>query len=222
MIAQALINRLIPSLRPSDSAEQALGFMEEYRIGQLPLVENGKYRGVIAENWLLDFATSDMPLQEVKPMFEEIFVLENQHIYELMAVAQSHPLEMLPVLDETQTFVGSIPVTELYKNFANLLGTQEQGAILVLRLAGHDYSMAEVSRLIEQNNAKIISSYFGNDEDELLQKGTLTLKLNTRNITPIIATLQRFGYEALEAHNNIPIESHEQERLDLLFRFLQI
>jgi len=35
-----------------------------------------------------------------------------------------------------------------------------------------------------------------------------------------VATLERFGYDVEEAHANDPIESVDQERLDMLLRYL--
>ena len=51
-------------------------------------------------------------------------------------------------------------------------------------------------------------------------KSRLTLKLNRRDITPVVSTLERFGYQFEAAFANAPIESIDQERLDLLMRYL--
>jgi hypothetical protein len=51
-------------------------------------------------------------------------------------------------------------------------------------------------------------------------RSRLTLKLNRRDITPVISTFERFGYRIEAAFANAPVESIDQERLDSLLRFL--
>lgn len=43
MIAEELINQMIPPLKVSDSAEKAKKWMEEFRLTQLPVVENNNF-----------------------------------------------------------------------------------------------------------------------------------------------------------------------------------
>ena len=116
--------------------------------------------------------------------------------------------------------MGTISVNELLKQFAQELGVQDAGAILILNLDERDYSLTEISRLIESNNVKIISSYFSSAAYGMPDRSRLTLKLNRRDITPVISTLERFGYQIEAAFANAPVESIDQERLDSLLRYL--
>ena len=44
MIAEELINQLIPALKPSDTAEKAIIWMEEFKTNQLPVIEERRFR----------------------------------------------------------------------------------------------------------------------------------------------------------------------------------
>ncbi|GAB4022796.1 CBS domain-containing protein [Spirosoma koreense] len=220
MLAAELIDPMLPALKPTDSVEQALDWMQEHRVGQLVLTDQGEYRGVVSEELLMDAADGERPVGEVMRLFEQTYVLEEQHLFEVMSLVIQHQMEIVAVINEGREFSGTISVTELLKQFAQELGVQESGAILILNMNERDYSMAEISRLIESNNVKIISSYFSSAAYGMPDRSRLTLKLNRRDITPVISTLERFGYQIEASFANTPIESIDQERLDSLLRYL--
>ena len=49
MLAAELIDPMLPALKPTDSVGQALDWMQEHRIGQLVLIDQTEYRGIISE-----------------------------------------------------------------------------------------------------------------------------------------------------------------------------
>ncbi|KAB7732426.1 CBS domain-containing protein [Rudanella paleaurantiibacter] len=220
MLAAELIDTMLPALKPADTVGEALNWMQEHRIGQMVLTDQTEYKGLLSEDVLMDVADEDRPLSEVMRLFEQVYVYETQHALELLSVALEHRLEVLAVLNDAKEFMGTVSVNELLKNFANELGMTEAGAILILSIDERDYSLAEISRLIESNNTKVISSYFSSAAYGMPDKSRLTLKLNRRDIGPVVSTLERFGYNIEAAFANAPIESIDQERLDLLLRYL--
>ncbi|MBD2753574.1 CBS domain-containing protein [Spirosoma validum] len=220
MLAAELIDPMLPALKPTDSIGQALDWMQEHRVGQLVLTDQGEYRGVVSEELLLDAGDDERPVGEVMRLFEQTYVLDEQHLFEVLGLVIQHQMEIVAVISEDREFSGTISVTELLKQFAHELGVQEGGAILILNMNERDYSMSEISRLIESNNVKIISSYFSSAAYGMPDRSRLTLKLNRRDITPVISTLERFGYQIEAAFANTPIESIDQERLDSLLRYL--
>ncbi|GAB3998349.1 hypothetical protein GCM10028807_45800 [Spirosoma daeguense] len=220
MLAAELIDPMLPALKPTDTVGQALAWMEEYRIGQLVLTEQGEYRGILSEELLMDAVDDERPVSQVMRLFEQLYVQDDQHLLEVLGLATQHQVEVIAVLDEERQFIGTISVNELLKQFTQELGVQEGGAILILSINERDYSMAEISRLIESNNFKIISSYFTSAAYGMPDKSRLTIKLNRRDVTPVIATLERFGYQIEAAFANTPIESIDQDRLNSLLRYL--
>lgn len=221
MLAAPLINPMIPTLKLTDPVSTALDWMSDYGTQQLIVVEDDLYKGIVSEAILLDVPDDSLPLSEVLRQHEDVFATEDQHVYELLRLLNQYRLQVIGVVNEDGTFAGSILTKELLERFADVLGVQEKGAILVLKVAERDYSLSEVSRLIESNGTKVISSYYtSNFTYENPDGARLTLKLNRTDINPIVATLERFGYTIEEAHANDPIESIDQERLDMLMRYL--
>ena len=220
MQAADLIDPMIPALKPGDSVAEALEWMQEHHLVQLPVVENSQYMGVVSEDLLLNLPDDDRPISDVMRLAETVVATENQHLLELIALTTEHRLDVLAIVGEGNEFMGSVGTTDLLRQFSRELGIQESGAILVLALDEHDYSMSEISRLVETNNVKIISSYYSSPSYGLTERAKLTLKLNRRDITSVVATLERFGYTIDAAFASTPIDNLDQERLNALMRFL--
>ncbi len=220
MLAVELIDPMIPALKPGDSVAEALDWMQEHHLTQLAVVDNSQYLGVVSEDLLLNIPDDERPISDVMRLAETVFASESQHLLELIALTTEHRLDVLAILNEGNDFMGCVGTTDLLRQFSRELGIQESGAILVLALDEHDYSMSEISRLIETNNVKIISSYYSSPAYGLTERARLTLKLNQRDITSAVSTLERFGYTIDAAFASAPIDSLDQERLNALMRFL--
>ncbi|MBE9466008.1 CBS domain-containing protein [Dyadobacter subterraneus] len=221
MLAATLINPMIPILKLTDTVGTALDWMDEFRTRQLVVADSGLYKGIVSEDILFDISDTTQPLSRIIIQHEDVFAAEDNHPYELLRLVTQFSLDVVPVVNENKNVTGTILVRDLVERFVSELGIQEKGAVLVLKIAERDYSLSEISRLIESNGTKVLSSYYSSSESlHPADTSLLTLKLNRTNINPIIATLERFGYDIEEAHANDPIESVDQERLDMLLRYL--
>lgn len=221
MTIAEIINHDLPVLKPSDTVGNALNWMEENRIGQLVVVDAGKYAGIVSEDILMDY-DEDMQLADVMLQFSEITLFDYQHIYESLGLISKYNLQLIGVIDEEESFVGIITASEVYTKFGELLGSQEPGAVLVISIKNRDYSLSEISRLVESDNAKILSSYFTGNTYLSNDSASLTLKINRESITSVIATLERFGYTVEASYAHEPVESIEQERYNMLMKYLSV
>jgi acetoin utilization protein AcuB len=221
MLAEELISTTAPTLRPTDSVGRAIDVMDEHGLRQLALVDEEEYKGLLSEDTLLSITDDSKRLSELYLPPDPIHVSAMQHIFEVIGVASQHQLESVPVLDEDNLYAGTIRINDALMKFADLLGGQEQGAVIVLKMTNRDYSLTDISRLVESNNVKIISSYFSGAEYGSLNEGTLTLKLNRTDVSALVATLERFGYQIESVHANVPLDSPDRHRLDLLLRYLE-
>lgn len=221
MTIAEIINHDLPVLKLSDTVGNALNWMEENRIGQLVVVDAGKYAGIVSEDILMDY-DEDTQLTDVMLQFSEITLADYQHIYESLGLISKYNLQLIGVIDEEESFVGIITASEVYTKFGELLGSQEPGAVLVISIKNRDYSLSEISRLVESDNAKILSSYFTGNTYLSNDSASLTLKINRESITSIVATLERFGYTVEASYAHEPVESIEQERYNMLMKYLSV
>jgi acetoin utilization protein AcuB len=221
MIAEELINHMIPPLKVTDDAHKAIVWMEEFRCNHLPVVEEGKMLGFISEEIILESNDIDKRLGDFELVGKECVVGLDSYFYDILRVASDYKLQIVAVVNEEQQYAGVITVQDIMTSFAQTASVQMQGAILVLSMDLVDYSLAEISRYIEENNAKVISSTMIEDS---MDKGKikLTLKINQLDLSRIVATLERFGYRVIAHYQEHRSENSDKERLDMLMRYLNI
>ncbi|QJX47134.1 CBS domain-containing protein [Hymenobacter taeanensis] len=222
MIAEDLLNQMIPPLKLTDSTEKAARWLEEFHVGQLPVLENRQFRGLITEADLLDQDKPNQLLSDVPFGYAQVHVQHDQHFYSIIEVAVQNRVQLVPVLDDQQEYLGLVTVSDTLAAFGKVPVATGQQGIIVLVMEERDYSLSQISRYVEENNAKIMSAHVAQDEHDQY-KIRLTLKLNTPNLTRIIATLERFGYSiTAQFSGTAEVSEDEQERFDALLKYLSL
>ena len=221
MIAEDLINHMIPPLKASDDAHKAIVWMEEFRCKHMPVVDHGKLLGFISEEIILEGNEIDKAVKDFDLVGEKCFVHLASHFYDILKVASEHKLQMVGVVNDDGTYAGVITVEDTITSFAQTAAVQMPGGILVLSMNHNDYSLSEISRLIEENRAKILSSIVKEDPIDS-GKIRLTLKLNELDLSRIVATLERFGYHVIGRYQETKPQVGEKDRIDMLLRYLDI
>lgn len=222
MTALELINYNIPFLKPTDTVESALEMMDDLRLEQMVYSDGNQYLGLFNYSFLQSVTKSDSLLTAIQPDHVHSHLNQNMHIIEVVNLVQAFDIQVVGVLDDALNYKGSILLSDLMQKFIQLLGNVENGAIILLSIEKLDYSLSEISRLVESNDAKILSSYYRTIVNEEVNQNILTLKLNTQDISRVVATFERFGYTILETFANDPIASVEKERYDMLIKYLEI
>ncbi len=222
LLAEDLLNQMIPPLKESDTTAKAARWLEEFHVTQLPVLTGRRYRGLITENDLADYENPDTQLADLALGFGNVHVQHDQHFYRVMELAIENKVQLIPVLDEHQEYAGVVTVNDALAAFGPVPGPSGQGSILVLTMEERDYSLSQISRYIEENNAKILSAHVVADEHDPYRI-RLTLRLNTDNLARITATLERFGYlVSAQFSGTAAVSDDEQERFDALLRYLSV
>jgi len=221
VIAEDLINHMIPPLKGTDDAHKAIVWMEEFRCNYMPVVDDAKLLGFISEGIILESNDIDKHVKDFNLVGLNCYVHLDTHFYDILKVAAENKLQMVAVLNNDQTYGGVITVQDTLTSFAQTAAVQMPGGILVLSMNHHDYSLAEISRLIEENHAKILSSVVKEDPLDPV-KMRLTLKINQMDLSRIVATLERFGYKVIGRYQETKPIADEKDRIDMLLRYLDI
>ncbi|MEJ1236854.1 CBS domain-containing protein [Chryseolinea sp. T2] len=221
MIAEDLINHMIPPLKASDDAHKAIVWMEEFRCNFMPVVDDGKLLGFISEEIILETNEVDRPVRDFNLVGQNCYVHLDTHFYDILKVAAENKLQVVAVLNEEQIYCGLITVQDTLTSFAQTAAVQLPGGILVLSMTHVDYSLSEISRLIEENHAKVLSSIVKEDPLDP-SKLRLTLKINQIDLHRIVATLERFGYRVIGRYQETKPTGDGKERIDMLLRYLDI
>jgi acetoin utilization protein AcuB len=216
--ASELISSSVVSLHPDDNGEKALALMDDLRVSHLPVVRNKFYLGLISENEILEWKSTDELIEAHLPNLMAPFVLGSQHLFDIIEILEVNSLTVVPVLDKNKKYLGAISNRKLLYTIAKSSAVQSIGGVFVLEINQNDYSMSEIARIIEESNAKILSSYITSVPNST--KMELTIKVNKTEIDGIISDFERFEYKIMASYQESGSQENMMQRYESLMRYL--
>jgi CBS domain-containing protein len=220
MHANDLITSDIPPLRPQDDIGRALDWMEEFKVGHLPVVDGTRLVGYVTDRDLVD---RNDPLGTVSTAMDQVevpFVRGGQHIYEVMALFSERGLTVVPVLDEMGNYLGMINEHAALRELARVTNIQEPGSVVVLEMNQNDYSLHEIARIVEGNDARVLSAYSHTLADTL--RIEVTLKINREDVSSILRTFERYDYFVKSTYQGSKLHEDLRDRYEELMRFINL
>ncbi|NOY97223.1 MAG: hypothetical protein GXO81_12815 [Chlorobi bacterium] len=192
MIAKNLISDVVPALREKDTGQNALNWMDVFRVSHLPIVEGLEYKGLVSDKLIYDLNLNDEILFSHIDKLPTAHVHNSQHIFEVASIMYKLKLSLVPVLDDKHNYNGVIVLYDLARRFSNLYSVHEPGGVILLEINALDYSLSQISQIVESNDAKILSLFV----NRLHGSSTMlvTLKLNTIELSAVIQTFTRYDY----------------------------
>lgn len=220
MHAIDLITPDVPPLRPEDDLGRAMDWMEEFKVGHLPVVDAGRLVGLVKDQDLVDRNDARAAVSAAMEQVEVPFVRGGQHIYEVMKLFSERGLTVVPVLDDMGRYLGCITEHEALKRLAQVTNISEPGSIVVLEMNQVDYSLHEIARLVEANDGRVLSVY-----THVLSSSTrveVTLKINREDISDILRSFERYEYFVKSTYQGSKLHDDLRGRYEELMRFINL
>ena len=221
MIARDLISDTIPSVKSTDTLGNALAWMTEFKITQLPVVDAGIFSTMITEEDILD--AGDLQATVAKSIhtgWEGAYVVASQHVYDSLAAMVNFNLEIVPVLGEDKAYLGCITLRDLLRYLGTLFAMNERGSVIVVKIPQNGYVLSEIGRIVESADAKVLSLYLSQTSARL--PSIATLKLNVEDPSRVVASFERFEYKVIETYHRSEQMENLQRNLDALMNYLDI
>jgi acetoin utilization protein AcuB len=219
MTAQTLISNDIVPLRTSNTGEEALGIMADFYVKHLPIVNHTQLLGVISEDDLLNYDPEDH-IGAIDVSMSRLYVKTTDHLYDVMRTMALHQLSIIPVVDTEGNYQGLITLEDLLQAFASMGSFTEPGSIIVVETSKRGYSLSEIARIVESENASVLSSYISTPMDA--DTVEVAIKVNAQNINAILATFERFGYEIKASYREDEYADILRERFDSFMAYLNV
>lgn len=219
MLAASIAIKGLPMLHLDDKVSFALQCMEDFDVQHLTVVKDDYFIGLVSKEDLLDTDEAAL-LSVLNDQFLQIGLTGSAHFLTALDLFTKHHLSILPVLNEQKECIGVITQQHLNEHLAQFLGVAQPGAVIVLSISPFQYSLAEMSRLVETNNAQIVqlNSFFDEATGALL----VTLKLNRDEAAAIIATFQRYDYQVVHYFGITPLNNDIQDHYHHLMNYLDV
>lgn len=214
---QTLIKRKAAPFTFESRFEDILSFIEQNNYSHFPVVENGIYMGSI---FAIDIVPSKTKtVGDYRYALLPFFVRNDANWFEVLEKFAQFDCNILAVLDEKNQYIGYYYYHDVlpYLNKTPLL--KEAGLALVVEKHYLDYSISEIAQIVESNNCKLLGIFVSSMEHE---KAQITIKASAGNISEIIQTFRRFGYDIISEHNQDTYLNELKDRSAYLDKYLNI
>ena len=220
MLAIELISDAIPPVHTSDSVQKVMDRMVEFRVRHLPIVNEEQFLGLLGENDLIEVTDYQTSIGALALSLVNPYVLEDQHIYDVIRLFYEQQLTVVPVLDVKKNYLGVISINAMNEYFARITSVAQPGGIIVLEINNKNNSLAHMAQIVESDNAQILSSYVMAHPDSTRME--VTLKVNKQDISAIIATFLRYEYDVKATFNHTGDNDNSRDRYDSLMNYLNL
>jgi acetoin utilization protein AcuB len=220
MLAKDLISDEIRPLQISDTAITALHWMDEFRTAYLPVVDGELYIGMLGEDTIFSLGNFEESLGEIPLNKASTAVFRDQHIYEVIRIAALQKLSLVPVVDEAGSYLGAITQQSMIDFIALMTGVENPGGIIIIEAGQNDYSLSEIAKIVESEEARVISAHVATPPES--SHVEVTLKLNRMDIQQVVQSLERHGFKIKASYYEADYYDDLHDRYNSLMNFLNI
>ncbi|MEZ0005264.1 Mg/Co/Ni transporter MgtE [Flavobacterium sp. 28YEA47A] len=212
------INNDIKAIAVDDTIESVQDFFADLPFSHFPVLENGIYIGSISGDDVETF-DAEKKVLDYRYTLEGFYARKNMIWLDLLEIFARNHTGIVPVLDEKNNYIGYYDITDIIKFFHETPFLKEMGGIIIVEKNINDYSMSQVSQIVESNNGKLLGMFVSNAEADKIQ---ITVKITLGSMNDIIQTFRRYNYEIISEHQEDNYLNALKERSDYLDKYLNI
>lgn len=193
-------------------------FFIDVPFSHFSVLNEGVYIGSIAADDVETFDT-DKKVADYKYALEGFFARKNMIWLDVLEVFAKNHTNIVPVLDEENAYVGYYELEDIVKFFHETPFLKEQGGIIVVKKSILDYSMSQITQIVESNNGKLLGLFVSEADADTIQ---VTIKIALGSMNDIIQTFRRYNYEIVSEHHEDNYLNSLKDRSDYLDKYLNI
>jgi acetoin utilization protein AcuB len=195
MFAGQLVSSDILPISSSDTLESAEAVFLETNLSILPLVNEQKVMGWISGQQVFQASNLQAPASSLcLPRDPKMEVKADTHLFELVSLFAETNAKQLLVTEGNDLYKGLVLAADLGMNWQKQTFVKKPGGIVVLEMEWIQYSLAEIARIAESNDVKIIQVMIQNKSEESTVV-RVALKLDRYELGGLMASFERYGYQ---------------------------
>lgn len=206
-------------LKLSTSIESAIESTQKQRFSHIPIVENHKLIGVIAESDLSTIEEQNNPVQNYAYLFSYFFAKEEDNLTELITFFSIHETNILPVIDKEKNFIGYYDLSDILAIYAETPFIREEGIALLIEKENESYTMSEIAQITESNGGKLLGAFVSKITEKRTQ---ILVKIKAENSNEIIQSFRRYEYNVLSKHKEDRYLEDLKKRSEYLQKYLNM
>jgi|GEM_PF-2166642 len=195
MFAGQFVSSKILPIQQSTSIGEVQSIFLDTEQKLLPLLDADIVVGWISAQQVLQSIELDAPVGTLAlPREPKMEVKIDTHFFELVRIFSESNAKQLLVIDANDAYTGLILADGMGMQWHEQTYLKSPGAILVLEMDWIQYSLAEIARIAESNEVKILQVVL-QKKSEGSAKLKIALKFDRYEIGGLLAAFERYGYQ---------------------------
>ncbi len=195
MLAVELNNNNIPQLNLQDTIAKALQLVSDFKVSHLPVVSEEKFLGLISEEDLMDAHNKNSRIELLQRDFILTSINENDHFLRAVNISNQYKTNVVPVTNVANELIGTITRQALLTTLGYFSGAHEIGSIIVLEMERNQFTISDISRIVESNGSTVLHlNTTIQPETGLLR---VTIHINKKELSAIVAAFERYEYDVI-------------------------
>lgn len=217
-ITDYILNEIKP-LSLKIEVQIAKKLFDNFPITHFPVIENNKLLGSFAEEDIHTIENKSNELVAYTDLLNSFFADEKATILELLKIFADNDTNIIPVLDTEKNYIGYYDLRDVLDVFSTSPFMIENSETLIIEKYESDYSMSQISQIIESNDGKLLGMYVSDKKDNNIQ---ITLKIVSEDINEVMHTFRRYDYKIISTHENDVYLEDLKNRSDYLQKYLEM
>ncbi|MDD7913661.1 CBS domain-containing protein [Polaribacter ponticola] len=209
----------IKAINLNDSVKSAQKLFKNYPITHFPAVENNRLLGSFAEDDIQTIENRDEELIKHSHLLNTFFANKKDTVLELLKIFADNDTTIIPVLNKDKNYIGYYDLCDVLDVFSTSPFMLNESETLIIEKLEVDYSMGEVSQIVEANGGKLLGLYLSEKQNNFVQ---ITLKIVSDEVNEIIQTFRRYDYKIISNHENDIYLEDLKNRSDYLQKYLEM
>ncbi|MFX3624746.1 MAG: CBS domain-containing protein [Ectobacillus sp.] len=191
-----------------ENLQTALDRMIQHDIESVPVVQNGKYEGVITRFGIYeDCFYSNMAKEEflrstkagVSARRKDVYFRGNEIFENALLTLKSFPI--VAVVEGERQLAGIVTRFDVLEQFRSAFGVKSKGVRIAVACMETEGQIAKLSDLTKTFHENIISLSTFDETDKLMRRIVLKVEKN-KNIQKFIQKLEQSGFKILHIHED--------------------
>ena len=195
-----------------------LQLVHDFDLTHIPVFKGLNFIGNISHETLEEFPPETL-LSELMEFSSPFFLTSNSSLLDAIQPFHNENANILVVLDEKLHYMGFLLMDDVISALSTMPFISEPGAIIIIEIGQKQFSISEIAKIAESNNARITGLFVTGYKDEKVQ---ITLKLIADSLASVSETFERFNYTVLHKFFKDEKEDMMKDRFDMLMKYLDV
>lgn len=212
------INNDFKPFSSSETVAEIQDFFADLTFSHFPVLDDEIYIGSISA---VDAETFEIQkkLTDYRYALEGFFVRDYVIWLDVLEVFARNNANVVPILDENNKYIGYYEITDVIKFLNETPFLKETGGVIVVEKPILEYSMSQITQIVESNNGKLLGVFVSEADHSKVQ---VTIKITLGAVNEIIQSFRRYNYDIVSEHYEDDYLNNLKERSEYLDKYLNI